>query len=353
MQASVEIGTTLRPSTVQKMWARLTGRKPERGTLEDQLDLITGTAILDIPEELIRPILQASFNEKDRPVIMKHVHQCLTETSGKHWKRVHAGLVLTEKLLRSGSLDLLVEIGGGRYFDLVQRLTFLEDSAERYEDKNAKKIVKERAEKLRKEAMPRLQQALEEAGTVSSENEPYSVCRPSASTTAPGIAYRKSKDFNDKVHGDRIAFYGSSVQGVDEGDGWVRIGNFYLPMQLPTGERVLEPSRKAVMEQFGEMMAMMKTNSEDSADAEEAEKLTDSTEKKGATSTPALDLPKKPKNMAASAHRPSDGDLISFDKETKMGRTSTAGSSKSSRSRRSSLGELGEAALQCCAKPCK
>mmetsp|Transcript_22272 Transcript_22272/g.61726 ORF Transcript_22272/g.61726 Transcript_22272/m.61726 type:complete len:694 (-) Transcript_22272:88-2169(-) len=52
-----------------------------------------------------------------------------------------------------------------------------------------------------------------------------------------GIAYCFSKDSTDTDPGS-IAFWGSVVQGVEEGDGWLRVGGCYLPMTLD-GKQVI------------------------------------------------------------------------------------------------------------------
>lgn len=49
----------------------------------------------------------------------------------------------------------------------------------------------------------------------------------------PGVAYRYTKARTDKVRSDvaaNVAKWGDILQGVDEGDGWLRVGQFYLPM---------------------------------------------------------------------------------------------------------------------------
>ena len=46
-----------------------------------------------------------------------------------------------------------------------------------------------------------------------------------------GIIYRRSKDLGDKDD-SRLAEWGSYVSGVDEGDGWFRVGSLYLPVKL-------------------------------------------------------------------------------------------------------------------------
>jgi len=54
-----------------------------------------------------------------------------------------------------------------------------------------------------------------------------------------GIIYRLSKDNEDK-DAEQLAEWGTCVSGVDEGDGWFRVGSLYLPVELG-GVRVLTP----------------------------------------------------------------------------------------------------------------
>eukprot|EP00927_Polykrikos_kofoidii_P065247 TRINITY_DN61029_c0_g1_i1.p1 TRINITY_DN61029_c0_g1~~TRINITY_DN61029_c0_g1_i1.p1 ORF type:complete len:954 (-),score=171.61 TRINITY_DN61029_c0_g1_i1:68-2518(-) len=57
-----------------------------------------------------------------------------------------------------------------------------------------------------------------------------------------GFSYRFSKAPMD-VDKDREAVFGTIVRGVDEGDGWLRVGDRYLPMEV-RGRVVLRPVRK-------------------------------------------------------------------------------------------------------------
>jgi len=48
---------------------------------------------------------------------------------------------------------------------------------------------------------------------------------------SPGVAFRHSKAESDKVKtGPGPAKWGETVEGTDEGDGWLKVGNLYLPM---------------------------------------------------------------------------------------------------------------------------
>jgi len=52
-----------------------------------------------------------------------------------------------------------------------------------------------------------------------------------------GLGYRRSKHLQDK-DGTELAEWGTTVLGVDQGDGWVKIGRRYLPTKL-NGKAVL------------------------------------------------------------------------------------------------------------------
>lgn len=71
-----------------------------------------------------------------------------------------------------------------------------------------------------------------------------------------GLAYRLSMDLEDKD--DEIAKWGTTVAGIDKGNGWVQVGNRYLPKVV--GEqhvlKVLDP----VAESFEEELAAAKSS---------------------------------------------------------------------------------------------
>jgi hypothetical protein len=61
-----------------------------------------------------------------------------------------------------------------------------------------------------------------------------------------GLAYRKSKCVEDRVLDVEGPSWGTEVEGVDEGDGWLKVGNSYLPMVLE-GMCVLTPNLDSVV----------------------------------------------------------------------------------------------------------
>eukprot|EP00929_Paragymnodinium_shiwhaense_P081120 TRINITY_DN42385_c0_g1_i1.p1 TRINITY_DN42385_c0_g1~~TRINITY_DN42385_c0_g1_i1.p1 ORF type:complete len:475 (+),score=108.79 TRINITY_DN42385_c0_g1_i1:147-1571(+) len=68
----------------------------------------------------------------------------------------------------------------------------------------------------------------------------YAVDNSTCRAAEPGVAYCSSKDLSDRSSsaGDPEARFGSTVQGVDEGDGWLRVVDRYLPTHL-NGKRVI------------------------------------------------------------------------------------------------------------------
>jgi len=79
----------------------------------------------------------------------------------------------------------------------------------------------------------------------STKNEPittasFVVDNSQLLASADGLTYRLSKD-DDDLDEKNIAPWGSIVIGVDEGDGWLRVGGRYLPIEI-NGAPVLRPS---------------------------------------------------------------------------------------------------------------
>jgi len=70
----------------------------------------------------------------------------------------------------------------------------------------------------------------------------YLVVQPQINSSHKGISYRWSKKLTDRDLGHH-APYNSTVKGTDEGDGWIKVGDRYLPTQVD-GKRVLVSSRE-------------------------------------------------------------------------------------------------------------
>lgn len=170
----------------------MTGRAGPQKTLPADLKRITHSGVLDIPKELLTPVVDAAANEEDRPEIMKHLRECLAETSGKNWRRIYGALVLIEALVKNGSEQLMVETAEGRHFDLVQRLSFLEHFENT--DKRVMNNVRKKAEALRKEVVPLLNSAAYDAGNKEPEDskDTASTCSPGESSAAPSVTSRST-----------------------------------------------------------------------------------------------------------------------------------------------------------------
>jgi len=64
----------------------------------------------------------------------------------------------------------------------------------------------------------------------------YLIANSALQAVTNGLGYRDSKDMADKSNNMAIE-WGQVVEGVDEGDGWLKVGQHFLPMTLE-GERV-------------------------------------------------------------------------------------------------------------------
>lgn len=162
------------------MWARVTGAANRNAnTIEGDLKRVSESGVIDIPKELLTVIVDASFDPDNRRTIMQHLRECLAEQSSKRWRRIYAGLVIIEDLLQRGSPALVFETAEGHHFDLVQRLSFLENF-ERTFDRRIQTMVRQKASSLRTDLVARLQTA--------SAEEANSVPKDTASTCSPGAA---------------------------------------------------------------------------------------------------------------------------------------------------------------------
>eukprot|EP00408_Alexandrium_pacificum_P012325 CAMPEP_0171213086 /NCGR_PEP_ID=MMETSP0790-20130122/30464_1 /TAXON_ID=2925 /ORGANISM="Alexandrium catenella, Strain OF101" /LENGTH=140 /DNA_ID=CAMNT_0011678785 /DNA_START=37 /DNA_END=455 /DNA_ORIENTATION=- len=67
----------------------------------------------------------------------------------------------------------------------------------------------------------------------------YAVDDGQAARKGKGVGYHFSKSLQDRDI-RTLAHWGTVVTGADQGDGWLLVGECYLPMQLE-GRRVLRP----------------------------------------------------------------------------------------------------------------
>lgn len=82
--------------------------------------------------------------------------------------------------------------------------------------------------------------------------EEYFLDNSQLQSAAAYIAYRFSKNIEDKDE-SRIASYGSLVRGVDHGDGWLKVGNRYLPMVIRGVKVVILPQSENAGHDFEDL----------------------------------------------------------------------------------------------------
>jgi len=88
------------------------------------------------------------------------------------------------------------------------------------------------------------------------EAEDYVVCDANTGLERPGLPYCSSKQL-DTASGI-TAKWGTVVRGSDEGDGWIKVGNHFLPMEIQ-GMPVLTPKARkeySVVEGHPDMLGM-------------------------------------------------------------------------------------------------
>merc|ERR1740129_736430 len=110
-------------------------------SLKLHLRRITGSKSIEIPEDKFRPVIEASYDLEQRRDIMQHLRECLSEQSGKRWLRSFTALVLVERVMQRGDRALVTELARGHHFDLLQKVSFLEQF-----DAQARGIADERVQ---------------------------------------------------------------------------------------------------------------------------------------------------------------------------------------------------------------
>mmetsp|Transcript_44315 Transcript_44315/g.102334 ORF Transcript_44315/g.102334 Transcript_44315/m.102334 type:complete len:314 (+) Transcript_44315:81-1022(+) len=56
----------------------------------------------------------------------------------------------------------------------------------------------------------------------------------------PGVMWRLTKNLSDTIGKQHYAAWGTTVDGIDTGDGWVRVGKYFLPTKI-RGLQVITP----------------------------------------------------------------------------------------------------------------
>mmetsp|Transcript_10483 Transcript_10483/g.28710 ORF Transcript_10483/g.28710 Transcript_10483/m.28710 type:complete len:340 (-) Transcript_10483:41-1060(-) len=185
-------------------WSRLRLGRGGASPLEADLRRITEAESIDTPDkDVLRSIVTSTHDPDDRRDILRHLQECLAESSGRRWRRVHGGLVLLEELIKNGAPALITEISEGMHFDPVQRLTFIE-RFEYKEDRRVQGIVRQKATALRADLIDRLQGGSGEGASAASGK--------ASPTRSGGRGGQRPTSVSDK--GDRYVGFGSdSVAG--------------------------------------------------------------------------------------------------------------------------------------------
>jgi len=147
-------------------------RKSSGSQLEVVLKRVTQASTLDVPEDALSSILNASRDADSRREMMRHFRICLG-ASGSQWRRIYATLAAFGELLEKGSPELLTETANGVHFDLLQQLSFLEKYAFD-EDERVEALIRNRAEDLRKAWLARqfAAEGLDTEGACAHEGKP-------------------------------------------------------------------------------------------------------------------------------------------------------------------------------------
>lgn len=175
---------------------RFGGPAGTASTLQADLRRVTESSVIEVPQELLGIIVEASqHGEEERRTIMGHLRECLSESTVRRWKRIHAALILIEALLKHGSPELVYETAEGKHFDLVQRLSLLEHF-ENVSDRRVQNMIRTHATALRAEVVPRLETAADSERPVKKDTtagiDNASTCSPSI---APSLSSGNSSSF--------------------------------------------------------------------------------------------------------------------------------------------------------------
>lgn len=171
------------------------------------LKRITGSAYTrktlggaDIEGELVAPVIAESHDEDCRREIMRHLHECLSATGSKHWQKIYGGLALSEFLMHHGSPALLAEVSQGFHFDLVQKVSLLENfdaKAQACTDRRAENFVRTKAKELRSMLVSQLKKAEEDRNQMvktQMAKDSDSICSSGGiSTATPSTAASSSR----------------------------------------------------------------------------------------------------------------------------------------------------------------
>jgi hypothetical protein len=125
-------------------------RAVKYSNLQDAFQRITESGLIDIPEEFVKPIIEASHDAGSRQVILIYLQNCLSDQlATRQWRRVYCGLVVAYNLLEHGSPLLFIETPYGlNDYDLASEVYFLQFFEYR-SDWRAQSLVRKKATELR------------------------------------------------------------------------------------------------------------------------------------------------------------------------------------------------------------
>jgi hypothetical protein len=82
------------------------------------------------------------------------------------------------------------------------------------------------------------------SGSTASAKSAWLVSNQQLKASTRGLAYRSAKDDSRKVR-NAVAPWGSTVQGVNQGDGWLKVDDLYLPMVVDGHTTILEAASQS------------------------------------------------------------------------------------------------------------
>jgi len=142
---------------------------------------------VDIDGEQVAPVIAESHDEECRREIMRYLRECLSESNSRRWQRIYGGLALAEKLMQHGSPELLTEVAQGRHFDLVQKVSFLENfdaTARGCSDRRAQNVLRKKSTELRTMLNSLLEKARADLDGSPDSKDAVSTCSSGKISTA-------------------------------------------------------------------------------------------------------------------------------------------------------------------------
>mmetsp|Transcript_121985 Transcript_121985/g.215935 ORF Transcript_121985/g.215935 Transcript_121985/m.215935 type:complete len:1759 (-) Transcript_121985:56-5332(-) len=168
------------------------------------------------------------------------------EKALKGWEeRISSERDLSQQL-KATMLELVQNASPGELGPLRERYAALQSQKEAAI--SSRIADAERTFNLDKEAMQKLYDTFRSSSACSVEEKPlvesFLVDNSELRSPSNGLAFRSTKNDDDKS--DELAAWGSEVQGVDIGDGWLQVGKYYLPFQLGGATVILPKAARKV-----------------------------------------------------------------------------------------------------------